>query len=79
MSRTRIGISIDQKVLAEIDLLVRTRVFISRSQLFEIAVKQSLDRLHRSRLARESAKLDATEEQALANENYFADVAAPEY
>ena len=79
MGRTTIRISVDKKVLLDIDFLIRKRAITSRSQLFEVAIKQWLDRMHRSRLARESAKLDKAEEQALTNESYFADVVAPEY
>jgi metal-responsive CopG/Arc/MetJ family transcriptional regulator len=79
MTRAKVGISIDKKVLTEIDRLVRNGIFPSCSQAFEIAVIERLDRMKHSRLARESAKLDRAEEQALANESYFADVVAPEY
>jgi metal-responsive CopG/Arc/MetJ family transcriptional regulator len=79
MRRVKIAITVDSEVLAEIDRLVRYQVFASRSQAFEVAVKKRLARMSHSRLARESAKLDTTEERALANESYLADVAAPEY
>jgi metal-responsive CopG/Arc/MetJ family transcriptional regulator len=79
MRRVRISITVDSKVVVEIDRLVRYRVFASRSQVFDVAIKERLARRNHSRLARESAKLDTTEERALANESYVADVAAPEY
>lgn len=75
----RIGITIDKKVLAEVDRLVRNGTYNSRSQVFDVAIKERLARMNRSRLARESAKLDAVEEQAFANERYLADVVAPIY
>ncbi len=75
----RLEITIDEKVLADIDRFVRNGTCTSRSQVFQVAIKERLARMSRSRLARESAKLDKAEEQALANECYLADVAAPEY
>lgn len=75
----RIGITIDKKVLADIDRLVCNGTCTSRSQVFDVAIKELLARMNGSRLARESAKLDKAEEQALANESYVADVAAPIY
>ncbi len=75
----RLRITIDVKVLADIDRLVRNGTCTSRSQVFDVAIKERLARMNRSRLARESAKLDKAEEQALANESYEADVAAPIY
>jgi Arc/MetJ-type ribon-helix-helix transcriptional regulator len=79
MSRAKIAITIDEVALTEIDRLVRTGVFPNRSQAFEIAVVERIDRMKHSRLARESAKLDPAEEQALANERYAGDVEWPEY
>jgi Arc/MetJ-type ribon-helix-helix transcriptional regulator len=75
----RLGITIDRKVLADIDRLVRNGTCTSRSQVFAVAIKECLARLNRSRLARESAKLDKAEEQAFAEESYVGDVAAPDY
>ena len=79
MSRAKIAITVDEKALTEIDRLVRIGVFPNRSQAFEVAVKERLDRMQRSRLAREAAKLDRTEEQALANEGYAGEGEWPEY
>ncbi len=79
MSRAKIAITVDEKALTEIDRLVRNGVFPNRSQAFEVAVKERLDRMQRSRLAREAAKLDRAEEQALANEGYAGEGEWPEY
>ncbi len=79
MSRAKIAITVDEEALTEIDRLVRNGVFPNRSQAFEVAVKERLDRMQHSRLAREAAKLDKAEEQALANEIYAGDVEWPEY
>jgi Arc/MetJ-type ribon-helix-helix transcriptional regulator len=79
MSRAKVAITVDEKALTEIDRLVRNGIFPNRSQAFEIAVKERLDRMRRSRLAREAAKLDPAEEQALADEFYVGEVEWPEY
>ena len=79
MSRAKIAVTVDEKALAEIDRLVSKGVFPNRSQAFEIAVKERLARMQRSRLATESAKLDRAEEQALANEGYAGEDEWPEY
>jgi Arc/MetJ-type ribon-helix-helix transcriptional regulator len=79
MSRAKIAITVDEQALSEIDRLVRSGVFPNRSQAFELAVIERLDRMQRSRLARECAKLDSAEEQAMANEVYVGEVEWPEY
>jgi Arc/MetJ-type ribon-helix-helix transcriptional regulator len=79
MSRAKIAITVDEQALSEVDRLVRSGVFPNRSQAFELAVIERLDRMQRSRLARECAKLDPAEEQAMANEVYVGEVEWPEY
>jgi Arc/MetJ-type ribon-helix-helix transcriptional regulator len=79
MSRPKIAITVDEDALTEIDRLVRNGVFPNRSQAFEVAVKERLERMSHSRLARECAKLDKAEEQALADEIYPGEVEWPEY
>jgi Arc/MetJ-type ribon-helix-helix transcriptional regulator len=79
MSRAKIAVTIDEHALEEIDRLVSKGVFPNRSQAFEVAVKERLARMQRSRLALESAKLDRAEEQALANEGYAGEDEWPEY
>jgi Arc/MetJ-type ribon-helix-helix transcriptional regulator len=70
VSRVTIAVTVDSKIIADIDRLVTTGVFPNRSKAFEIAIGERLRQMRRSRLALESAKLDPTEEQALANEGY---------
>jgi metal-responsive CopG/Arc/MetJ family transcriptional regulator len=67
MGRAKIAITVDERTLAEIDRLVQQGVFPNRSKAIDDAVQDRIAKLHRSRLARECAKLDKTEEQALAN------------
>lgn len=71
--------TVDSKVVASLDRLVAAGVFTSRSKAFEMAIKEMLPRMRRSRLAFESAKLDRGEEQTLANEGYACAAAAPLY
>jgi metal-responsive CopG/Arc/MetJ family transcriptional regulator len=79
MGRAKIAITVDEHALQEIDRLVRQGVYPNRSQAIESAVKERIERFHRSRLARECAKLDKVEEQALANEGYVGESEWPEY
>ena len=79
MGRAKIAITVDEHALAEIDRLVREGVYPNRSKAIEAAVQDRLERSRHSRLARESAKLDRSEEQALANEGYAEETEWPEY
>ena len=79
MGRAKIAITVDEQALAEIDRLVREGVYQNRSKAIEAAVQERLQRSRHSRLARESAKLDKSEEQALANEGYVGETEWPEY
>ena len=79
MGRAKIAITVDEHALSEIDRLVRQGVYPNRSKAFEAAVQDRLERSRHSRLARESAKLDKSEEQALANEGYAGESEWPEY
>ncbi len=79
MARAKIAITVDEHALAEVDRLVREGMFPNRSQAFESVLKERLERLRHSRLAREAAKLDRAEEQALAEEGYAGEGEWPEY
>jgi metal-responsive CopG/Arc/MetJ family transcriptional regulator len=79
MARAKIAITVDEDALAEVDRLVREGMFQNRSQAIERALKERLDRVRRSRLAREAAKLDRAEEQALAEEGFAGESEWPEY
>lgn len=79
MGRAKIAITVDEDALAEIDRLVHQGVFPNRSKAIEDAVQERIARLHKSRLARECAKLDVAEEQALADEGYAGESEWPEY
>ena len=68
MTTTKIAITLDPKLVAQLDQLVARQVYVNRSQAIQAAIQDKLARLSRSRLARECAKLDPHEEQALAEE-----------
>lgn len=68
MATTKVAVTIDTTLLTELDQLVAQNVFPNRSKAIQIAVERQLARMRRSRLARETAKLDPREEQAVAEE-----------
>jgi len=68
MQTVKIAITIDQGTLLRLDQLVTEKVFRSRSNAIQVAILEKIERLDRTRLARECAKLDPGEEQALAEE-----------
>jgi len=75
MSSSKIAITINSEVLSEVDALVKKRMFPSRSRAIQVAVKEKLERLGHSRLARECSKLDPEQEQVLAEEGLEEDLA----
>ena len=80
MSTVKVAISLDEKILSEVDHLVARKVYPTRSRAIQEAVADKLARLSRRRLAQECAKLDRRFEQALAEESLGADRDAwPEY
>lgn len=80
MGAAKIAISLDQRALAQIDQLVRSGSFPSRSRVIQEALEEKLDRIKRGRLARECAKLDPVAEKALAEEGMGEEVSGwPQY
>jgi metal-responsive CopG/Arc/MetJ family transcriptional regulator len=80
VATTKVAVSLDLKLLEQLDRLVAERVFPNRSQAVQDAVRDKLDRLARTRLARECAKLDASVERELADEGLARDASEwPEY
>jgi metal-responsive CopG/Arc/MetJ family transcriptional regulator len=80
MTTTKIAVSLDRNLLAELDRLVAQHVFPNRSRAIQAAVEDKLTGLRRTRLARECAKLDAQEERSLAEEGMGTELTAwPEY
>ena len=80
MGRSKIAISLDEQVLNRVDRLVKEALFPNRSQAIQVAVEEKLERLERSRLAHECAKLDPEFEKTLAEEGFTEELAEwPEY
>jgi metal-responsive CopG/Arc/MetJ family transcriptional regulator len=80
MPKTKVALTIDTTLLERLDELVEGRRFRNRSQAIESALADKLERLARTRLARESAKLNPTEEKRLADEGLADDLTSwPEY
>jgi metal-responsive CopG/Arc/MetJ family transcriptional regulator len=80
MQTAKIAISIDRGTLLRLDRLVSQKVFPSRSNAIQVAIQEKIERLDRVRLARECAKLDPREEQALAEEDMAQEAGQwPEY
>jgi Arc/MetJ-type ribon-helix-helix transcriptional regulator len=80
MPKTKVALTLEPELVKRVDELVARRRFRSRSQAMEAALADKLHRLARTRLARESAKLNVREEKRLADEGLAADLASwPEY
>ena len=80
MRKTKVAITIDEKTLGRLDRLVKGRLFPSRSNAIQEAVEEKLERLERSILARECAKLDPEFEKAMAEEGMSEELSEwPEY
>ena len=80
MSTTKVAFTLDEKTLDRLDRLVKARVFPNRSRAIQEAIEEKLERLERSRLARECTKLDPAFEQALAEEGMSEELGQwPEY
>jgi Arc/MetJ-type ribon-helix-helix transcriptional regulator len=79
VSSAKIAISLDPKDLRQIDRLVRAGRFPSRSKLLQDALHEKLQRIDRSRLAEECAKLSPADERSLADEGLRAEAKWPEY
>ena len=80
MAASKIAITIDDKTLKRLDILVKSKFFPNRSKAIQQAVSEKLMRIEKSRLAQECAKLNPEVEQALAEEGFSAELQQwPEY
>ena len=68
MPKTKVALTLDKDLLERLDELVAKQHFRNRSQAVESALADKLHRLARTRLARESAKLNPKAEKRLADE-----------
>ena len=80
MAASKIAITIDDKTLKQLDLLVKSNFFSNRSKAIQQAVNEKLMRLEKRRLAKECAKLDPEFEQSIAEEGFSSELEEwPEY
>ena len=80
MSMSKVAISIERATLEQLDELVKSKVFPSRSRAIQEAVEEKLSRLKGTRLAEECAKLDPKAEQDMAEEGLSDEIKQwPEY
>jgi metal-responsive CopG/Arc/MetJ family transcriptional regulator len=68
MAASKIAITIDDNLLKQLDLMVKSKVYPNRSKAIQEAVADKLQRLEKIRLAQECAKLDPEYEQSMAEE-----------
>jgi Arc/MetJ-type ribon-helix-helix transcriptional regulator len=73
MSTAKVAITLEEQLLKELDRQVKEGKFPSRSRAIQEAVEEKLARMDRTRLIRESAKLDPDYEQMLADEGLTED------
>jgi len=80
MAASKIAITIDEKLVKQLDNLVNSRVFPNRSKAIQQAVQEKLKRMEKTRLAEECSKLDPKYEQSLAEEGFSSELEEwPEY
>ncbi len=80
MSASKIAITIDSALVDELDRLVIENKFPSRSRAIQTAVAEKLKKIHATRLATESSKLNPEYEQNMADEGLNEELGSwPEY
>ena len=68
MATAKVAITVDEQLLKLIDRWVIQGRYPNRSQAIQSAVREKVERWSHTRLAEEVVKLNAKEEQALADE-----------
>ncbi len=80
MAASKIAITIDDRMLKQLDILVKSKFFPNRSKAIQQAVAEKLMRLEKNRLSQECAKLDPAFEQSIAEEGFSTEIEEwPEY
>jgi Arc/MetJ-type ribon-helix-helix transcriptional regulator len=74
MPKTKVALTLDAELVERVDELVARRRFRNRSQAIESALADKLQRLARTRLAQESARLNSREEKRLAEKGLTEDL-----
>jgi len=72
MGAAKVAITMEKDLLSLVDRWVKEGRYPNRSQAIQAAVREKIDRSRRRRLAEEAAKLDPTEERAMAEEGFAA-------
>jgi metal-responsive CopG/Arc/MetJ family transcriptional regulator len=80
MAASKIAITLENEMLKRLDMLVKSKTFPNRSKAIQEAVAEKLNRMEKSRLAQECAKLDPKFEQSFAEEGFVSELEEwPEY
>jgi len=80
MPKQKVAVTIEKDLIIKLDRLVSEGKYPSRSSAVEDAVIERMVKVEKSRLAEESAKLDPSYEQAMADEGLIGDLSEwPEY
>lgn len=80
MAASKIAITLDNDMVKQLDMLVKSNIFPNRSKAIQEAVAEKLARMEKSRLSQECAKLDPNFEQSLAEEAFTSELEEwPEY
>jgi metal-responsive CopG/Arc/MetJ family transcriptional regulator len=80
MPKTKVALTLEAHLVERVDELVDQQQFRNRSQAIETALAEKLERMARTRLARECAKLDPKQEKMFAEEGLAATLETwPEY
>ncbi len=78
MPTAKVAVTIDERLLGEVDRWVAAGEFPNRSRAIHAALEAfRQSRISRRRLLHELAKLDPKEERALANEAFAAEIPWP--
>jgi metal-responsive CopG/Arc/MetJ family transcriptional regulator len=80
METQKVAITLNRKTLLRLDRMVKGSIFPNRSRAIQEAVEEKLNRLEKTRLAKECAKADIGAERAMAEEGFSEDMSRwPEY
>ena len=74
MGASKIAITLDNNMVKKLDMLVKSNIFPNRSKAIQEAVIEKLNRMEKSRLAQECAKLDPDFEQSIAEEGFTSEL-----
>lgn len=80
MGVSKIAISLDKRLLKQLDELIDQEHFQNRSHAIQCLLSEKITILHHTRLAKECENLDAHAEQQLAEEGFNKDISEwPEF